>query len=189
MQPGTGPLTHTAHGVSQLDYMVTCAVCTRADGGDIHIHKKKSQVSPGVGSQRGQASLLPGFMPEDAPLLPLPRPPQVCRGPALRSQVLCPKQHPPLASALGSVAEWPVPGVALGLPQAGASQPLKPLPGLGRCSLAGPDRHVAWLPLPPSTTKTVFCSLLASVRLSQQAPHGQQRGGVQDELPQHLLHD
>lgn len=30
----------------QLDYMVTCAVCTRADGGDIHIHKKKSQVSP-----------------------------------------------------------------------------------------------------------------------------------------------
>uniref|UniRef100_A0A3Q2HF63 KIAA0930 n=1 Tax=Equus caballus TaxID=9796 RepID=A0A3Q2HF63_HORSE len=27
----------------QLDYMVTCAVCTRADGGDIHIHKKKSQ--------------------------------------------------------------------------------------------------------------------------------------------------
>lgn len=31
----------------QLDYMVTCAVCTRADGGDIHIHKKKSQVSYG----------------------------------------------------------------------------------------------------------------------------------------------
>lgn len=31
--------------VFQLDYMVTCAVCTRADGGDIHIHKKKSQVS------------------------------------------------------------------------------------------------------------------------------------------------
>lgn len=30
----------------QLDYMVTCAVCTRADGGDIHIHRKKSQVSP-----------------------------------------------------------------------------------------------------------------------------------------------
>lgn len=27
----------------QLDYMVTCAVCTRADGGDIHIHRKKSQ--------------------------------------------------------------------------------------------------------------------------------------------------
>nr|XP_012788668.1 unnamed protein product [Sorex araneus] len=26
-----------------LDYMVTCAVCTRAEGGDIHIHKKKSQ--------------------------------------------------------------------------------------------------------------------------------------------------
>lgn len=29
----------------QLDYVVTCAVCTRSDGGDIHIHKKKSQVS------------------------------------------------------------------------------------------------------------------------------------------------
>lgn len=28
----------------QLDYVVTCAVCTRSDGGDIHIHKKKSQV-------------------------------------------------------------------------------------------------------------------------------------------------
>lgn len=26
--------------------MVTCAVCTRADGGDIHIHRKRSQVSP-----------------------------------------------------------------------------------------------------------------------------------------------
>lgn len=29
--------------LQKLDYMVTCAVCTRADGGDIHIHKKKSQ--------------------------------------------------------------------------------------------------------------------------------------------------
>lgn len=28
----------------QLDYVVTCAVCTRTDAGDIHIHKKKSQV-------------------------------------------------------------------------------------------------------------------------------------------------
>ncbi|XP_053243587.1 uncharacterized protein KIAA0930 homolog isoform X3 [Podarcis raffonei] len=27
----------------KLDYIVTCAVCTRSDGGDIHIHKKKSQ--------------------------------------------------------------------------------------------------------------------------------------------------
>uniref|UniRef100_A0A8C3IMW0 KIAA0930 n=1 Tax=Chrysemys picta bellii TaxID=8478 RepID=A0A8C3IMW0_CHRPI len=27
----------------KLDYVVTCAVCTRSDGGDIHIHKKKSQ--------------------------------------------------------------------------------------------------------------------------------------------------
>ncbi|XP_043565167.1 uncharacterized protein KIAA0930 homolog isoform X4 [Chiloscyllium plagiosum] len=27
----------------QLEYVVTCAVCTRSDGGDIHIHKKKSQ--------------------------------------------------------------------------------------------------------------------------------------------------
>uniref|UniRef100_A0A7N5JWD8 KIAA0930 n=1 Tax=Ailuropoda melanoleuca TaxID=9646 RepID=A0A7N5JWD8_AILME len=30
--------------LQKLDYMVTCAVCTRTDGGDIHIHKKKSQV-------------------------------------------------------------------------------------------------------------------------------------------------
>ncbi|XP_043822126.1 uncharacterized protein KIAA0930 homolog isoform X4 [Dromiciops gliroides] len=29
--------------LQKLDYMVTCAVCTRSDGGDIHIHKKKSQ--------------------------------------------------------------------------------------------------------------------------------------------------
>ncbi|XP_053517749.1 uncharacterized protein KIAA0930 homolog isoform X2 [Artibeus jamaicensis] len=29
--------------LQKLDYMVTCAVCTRTDGGDIHIHKKKSQ--------------------------------------------------------------------------------------------------------------------------------------------------
>ncbi|XP_057597941.1 uncharacterized protein KIAA0930 homolog isoform X3 [Hippopotamus amphibius kiboko] len=29
--------------LQKLDYMVTCAVCTRAEGGDIHIHKKKSQ--------------------------------------------------------------------------------------------------------------------------------------------------
>lgn len=29
--------------LQKLDYMVTCAVCTRADGGDIHVHKKKSQ--------------------------------------------------------------------------------------------------------------------------------------------------
>lgn len=29
--------------LQKLDYMVTCAVCTRADGGDIHIHRKKSQ--------------------------------------------------------------------------------------------------------------------------------------------------
>ncbi|XP_006917391.1 uncharacterized protein KIAA0930 homolog [Pteropus alecto] len=29
--------------LQKLDYVVTCAVCTRADGGDIHIHKKKSQ--------------------------------------------------------------------------------------------------------------------------------------------------
>uniref|UniRef100_A0A669Q8E2 KIAA0930 n=1 Tax=Phasianus colchicus TaxID=9054 RepID=A0A669Q8E2_PHACC len=30
--------------LQKLDYVVTCAVCTRSDGGDIHIHKKKSQV-------------------------------------------------------------------------------------------------------------------------------------------------
>ncbi|XP_026558323.1 uncharacterized protein KIAA0930 homolog isoform X3 [Pseudonaja textilis] len=30
--------------LQKLDYIVTCAVCTRSDGGDIHIHKKKSQV-------------------------------------------------------------------------------------------------------------------------------------------------
>ncbi|XP_026963739.1 uncharacterized protein KIAA0930 homolog isoform X2 [Sagmatias obliquidens] len=29
--------------LQKLDYMVTCAVCTRTDGGDIHVHKKKSQ--------------------------------------------------------------------------------------------------------------------------------------------------
>ncbi|XP_029896065.1 uncharacterized protein KIAA0930 homolog isoform X3 [Harpia harpyja] len=29
--------------LQKLDYVVTCAVCTRSDGGDIHIHKKKSQ--------------------------------------------------------------------------------------------------------------------------------------------------
>ncbi|KAK1327611.1 hypothetical protein QTO34_012900 [Cnephaeus nilssonii] len=29
--------------LQKLDYMVTCAVCTRSEGGDIHIHKKKSQ--------------------------------------------------------------------------------------------------------------------------------------------------
>ncbi|KAE8613113.1 hypothetical protein XENTR_v10007574 [Xenopus tropicalis] len=29
--------------LQKLDYMVTCAVCTRSDAGDIHIHKKKSQ--------------------------------------------------------------------------------------------------------------------------------------------------
>ncbi|XP_005993727.1 uncharacterized protein KIAA0930 homolog isoform X2 [Latimeria chalumnae] len=29
--------------LQKLDYMVTCAVCTRSDGGDIHIHRKKSQ--------------------------------------------------------------------------------------------------------------------------------------------------
>ncbi|KAG7455929.1 hypothetical protein MATL_G00246350 [Megalops atlanticus] len=27
----------------KLDYVVTCAVCTRTDAGDIHLHKKKSQ--------------------------------------------------------------------------------------------------------------------------------------------------
>lgn len=32
--------------VLQLDYVVTCAVCTRSDAGDIHIHKKKCQVGP-----------------------------------------------------------------------------------------------------------------------------------------------
>ncbi|XP_077325486.1 uncharacterized protein KIAA0930 homolog isoform X1 [Lithobates pipiens] len=29
--------------LQKLDYLVTCAVCTRSDAGDIHIHKKKSQ--------------------------------------------------------------------------------------------------------------------------------------------------
>lgn len=43
----------------QLDYMVTCAVCTRADGGDIHIHKKKSQVSPGAGAPASQLPVQP----------------------------------------------------------------------------------------------------------------------------------
>uniref|UniRef100_A0A452V1P1 KIAA0930 ortholog n=1 Tax=Ursus maritimus TaxID=29073 RepID=A0A452V1P1_URSMA len=40
----TLPSTHTVlRALFQLDYMVTCAVCTRTDGGDIHIHRKKSQ--------------------------------------------------------------------------------------------------------------------------------------------------
>lgn len=43
---GNPPLPPTDSVFFQLDYMVTCAVCTRADGGDIHIHRKKSQVSP-----------------------------------------------------------------------------------------------------------------------------------------------
>ncbi|KAG9339970.1 hypothetical protein JZ751_022285 [Albula glossodonta] len=30
--------------LQKLDYVVTCAVCTRSDAGDIHIHKKKSQI-------------------------------------------------------------------------------------------------------------------------------------------------
>lgn len=34
--------------IPQLDYVVTCAVCTRSDAGDIHIHKKKCQVSSTV---------------------------------------------------------------------------------------------------------------------------------------------
>ncbi|MFT7799168.1 uncharacterized protein KIAA0930 homolog [Arapaima gigas] len=29
--------------LQKLDYVVTCAVCTRSEAGDIHIHKKKSQ--------------------------------------------------------------------------------------------------------------------------------------------------
>ncbi|XP_055506160.1 uncharacterized protein KIAA0930 homolog isoform X1 [Leucoraja erinacea] len=29
--------------LQKLEYMVTCAVCTRSEGGDIHVHKKKSQ--------------------------------------------------------------------------------------------------------------------------------------------------
>ncbi|XP_077449470.1 uncharacterized protein KIAA0930 homolog isoform X2 [Stigmatopora argus] len=29
--------------LQKLDYMVTCAVCTRSDAGDIHVHKKKCQ--------------------------------------------------------------------------------------------------------------------------------------------------
>ena len=45
--PGhSGPLNSPVPHPFQLDYMVTCAVCTRADGGDIHIHRKRSQVSP-----------------------------------------------------------------------------------------------------------------------------------------------
>uniref|UniRef100_A0AAZ3SRE5 KIAA0930 n=1 Tax=Oncorhynchus tshawytscha TaxID=74940 RepID=A0AAZ3SRE5_ONCTS len=33
----------TSFFLYQLDYVVTCAVCTRSDAGDIHIHRKKSQ--------------------------------------------------------------------------------------------------------------------------------------------------
>ncbi|CAG5926511.1 unnamed protein product [Menidia menidia] len=39
----SGGLTQVP-SVFQLDYVVTCAVCTRSDAGDIHIHKKKCQV-------------------------------------------------------------------------------------------------------------------------------------------------
>uniref|UniRef100_A0A3B4ZRP1 KIAA0930 n=3 Tax=Stegastes partitus TaxID=144197 RepID=A0A3B4ZRP1_9TELE len=35
--------THLTPASFQLDYVVTCAVCTRSDAGDIHIHKKKCQ--------------------------------------------------------------------------------------------------------------------------------------------------
>ncbi|CAG5926483.1 unnamed protein product [Menidia menidia] len=44
----SGGLTQVP-SVFQLDYVVTCAVCTRSDAGDIHIHKKKCQVG---GSRR-----------------------------------------------------------------------------------------------------------------------------------------
>lgn len=40
--------------VCQLDYVVTCAVCTRSDAGDIHIHRKKCQVrTPPPGRRHG----------------------------------------------------------------------------------------------------------------------------------------
>lgn len=46
-------------GVLQLDYVVTCAVCTRSDAGDIHIHKKKCQVGDPRGSSSQPFNLLP----------------------------------------------------------------------------------------------------------------------------------
>lgn len=85
----------------QLDYVVTCAVCTRSDAGDIHIHKKKCQVGKHTAPQQQQRSR-------------------------------------PLPVDLHSFCLWRFTG---------------------------------------------------SVRVSQQARHGQQRRGVQDELPEHLLHD
>lgn len=79
---------------------MTCAVCTRSDAGDIHIHKKKCQV--GTEPRRF------GFV-----------------------------------SGLGS------------------------------------SRLITSVSSRPA----------GGVRVSEQTRHGQQRGGVQDELPKHLLHD
>lgn len=52
----------------QLDYVVTCAVCTRSDAGDIHIHKKKCQ----VGALRPPARL-PAFARPDSVSAPSSR--------------------------------------------------------------------------------------------------------------------
>lgn len=90
-------LLHTDCVLFQLDYMVTCAVCTRSDGGDIHIHKKKSQVSPGSrapGSPICQLSPgLPRFMLEDdAPPRPAPEGRSDCRSP-FSARGLCPMRE------------------------------------------------------------------------------------------------
>ncbi|ELV12525.1 hypothetical protein TREES_T100014460 [Tupaia chinensis] len=52
--------------LQKLDYMVTCAVCTRTESGDIHIHKKKSQLrapcpgnSPEPGPPKGPLQRAP----------------------------------------------------------------------------------------------------------------------------------
>lgn len=51
---GTPLNTDPSRLVCQLDYVVTCAVCTRTDAGDIHIHKKKCQVrTPPRGRRHG----------------------------------------------------------------------------------------------------------------------------------------
>lgn len=121
----------------QLDYMVTCAVCTRADGGDIHIHRKKSQVSPCLppvvlplvvfpSSVLRQQSLPSAVLPPAAQTLQLPAPgtfyfPTQVRV-ILRLSVLglhpaplkTPVEHIPVFG-LSTKGPWPVSAVALGL--------------------------------------------------------------------------
>lgn len=164
----------------QLDYMVTCAVCTRADGGDIHIHRKKSQVSPCLPPVVLPLVVFPSAVspvsspPVSSPPTSGPDPPATCSWDILLS-------HPSEGNSKGFS-----PGLAPSSPQ--DSRRAHPClwtehqgPLACVCGSSGP-------PSRPSSQPSV-CFLSASVRLPQQTPHGQQRRRVQDELPQHLLHD